>query len=174
MQIVDRLLDALASLFRGLAAFCLAVMLAINALNISWRGLTNHAFDWVFPWTMLLFVWMLFFGFYAYTRGKRDVVVDLVVARMPPAVARLLVILADLIGVAFMAIILSAAPALIDLQLGQMETIALPIYVRSVPLFVSAALVLLHFAVHAYSVLTGRIVPFPRAAEPAVEVGAVE
>ena len=173
MAIVDRFLDLAALLFKWLATGCLAVMVAINSFNIVWRGIFDHAFGWVFGWTLLLFVWMLLLGFFAYVRDRRDVQVDIFMTRLPRPARKVMGIFAALVGALVMVAILRAAPQLLALQTARMDTIDLPIYARSAPLFVSAALVLVHFLNLIVSILRGREAPFESPDEPVIE-GAVE
>lgn len=162
MTALNRFLDVMASAFRVAITAMLGLMLAVNAVNIVWRALTDHAFDWVFPWTMLLFVWMLFLGLYVYMRERRDVVVDIIAANLPALPRIAVAVTSDVIAILVMLLILKAAPGIIRLQLGRMEAIDLPIYVRSIPLFASAALLILHFGAHAIGLLTGSEKAFPR------------
>ncbi len=155
-------LDAIAAVFKAAIALLLLVMLAMNMVNILSRSFLGDAFDWVYHWTMLMFVWMTCLGVYVYMRENRDVVVDLVAARMPLPVRRGLAIFADMTGLLFMYMILSPAQELMAMQTGHMETVALPIYVNSLPLFLSAACLVVHFCLHALHVLTGEINPYPR------------
>ena len=150
-------------------------MLMINAANILWRSLFGVAFDWVFHWTILMFVWLVCLGFYAYLRAGRDVVVDLLATRVPSLFRRGLAVAADLIGLVFMFMILSPAVEFLSLQTGNMETIALPIWVRSLPLFITAVFLTLHFVVHALQVIIGDVDPFAHSQHHAnEEVGAPE
>ncbi|MGV8831583.1 MAG: TRAP transporter small permease [Devosia sp.] len=175
MTMLNRFLDLMATVFRVAITVILGLMLTINAVNIAWRTLANHAFDWVFPWTMLLFVWMLFLGLYVYMREHRDVVVDVIVARLPAPLRTAIAIAGDLIAIVVMALIIKAAPDLIKLQLGNMEAIELPIYVRSLPLFASAALLILHFGSHVIALLSGAQKAFPHDSHTAInEEGAPE
>lgn len=163
LSLAGAVLDATAVVFKAAIAFLLLVMLAINFANIFSRSLLGHAYDWVFHWTMLMFVWMIFLGVYVYMRENRDVVVDLIAARMPLSIRRLLAVFADMTGLLFMYMVLSPALELTSMQTGHMETIALPIYVYSLPLFVSALCLVVHFSLHALHVLTGEVIPYPRA-----------
>ncbi|MEJ8475077.1 TRAP transporter small permease [Roseibium algae] len=155
-------LDAVAVVFKAAIALLLLVMLTINIINIISRSLLNDAYDWVFHWTMLMFIWMICLGVYVYMRENRDVVVDLIAARMPMPIRRALAIFADMTGLLFMYMVLSPALELTAMQTGHMETIALPIYVSSLPLFTSAMFLVMHFSLHALNVLTGEIIPYPR------------
>ncbi len=153
-------LDAIAVVFRAAIALLSLAMLTINMVNIVFRSFLGGAFDWVFHWTILMFVWMVCLGFYVYMRGNRDVVVDLIASRMPAPIRRLLAIAADIIGIVFMYMVLSPAMTLIGMQTGGMESISLPIYVGSLPLFISAACLTVHFALHGVLVAMGEIDPF--------------
>ncbi|RPE72158.1 TRAP-type C4-dicarboxylate transport system permease small subunit [Pacificibacter maritimus] len=155
-------LDAIAAAFKAAIALLLLIMLAINAFNIASRSIIGEAYDGVFHWTMLMFIWATCLGVFVYMRENRDVVVDLIAARMPLPIRKVLGVFADMIGVLFMYMVLSPAIELIGLQTGHMETIALPIYVNSLPLFLSALCLVAHFALHALQVLTGDIEPFPK------------
>ena len=157
---IGAFLDAVAKLFRAAIALLLAAILIINAANIFSRSLFGVAFDWVFHWTILMFVWLVCLGFYAYLQAGRDVVVELIAKRTPMAVRRALAVAADLVGLVFMYMILSPAVAFLSLQTGNMETIALPIWVRSLPLFITAVFLTLHFVVHALQVIIGDVEPF--------------
>ncbi len=157
-------LDAIAAAFKAAIALLLLVMLAINSANILSRSFLGEAYDWVFHWTMLMFVWMTCLGAYVYIRENRDVVVDIIAVRMPLPVRPALAVFADMTGLLFMYMVLSPALKLTAMQTGNMETIALPIYVTSLPLFISALCLVAHFCVHVLLVLTGRLDPYPQSA----------
>ncbi len=164
LSFVGACLDAIAAAFKAAIALLLLVMLAINSANILSRSFLGEAYDWVFHWTMLMFVWMTCLGVYVYIRENRDVVVDIIAVRMPLPVRRALAVFADMTGLLFMYMVLSPALKLTAMQTGHMETIALPIYVTSLPLFISALCLVVHFCVHALLVLTGRFDPYPQSA----------
>lgn len=170
---LNDLLDACGVLFKILAALCLGTMVALNLFNVISRSAFGSAHGWIFNWTLLLFAWMLLLGFFAYVRERRDVVVDIFMARLPAIPRRIGALFVCLVGVAVMVALLRGAPPLIRLQMSNMEAIALPMYVRSAPLFVSAGLVLLHFALDFVLIAFGWRPAFPRDAEPEVK-GAVE
>lgn len=163
MTAIDRFLDMSASVFKVLAAACLAVMVALNMYNVLIRALFDTAYGSIFAWTMLLFAWMLLFGFYAYTRQRRDVIVDVLMTRLPLVLRQAGGMLSCLIGMAFMATILRAGPDLISMQFAPMDMIGLPIWTRSAPLFVSAAFVFVHFATQFVKIARGHLDPFPSA-----------
>ena len=157
---LDKTLDMVARLFKRLATICLLIMVSLNLFNVVTRAAFDHAFGWVFPWTLLLFAWMLFFGFYAYTRGGRDVVVDVLMQRLPKPVRIVGGLFSALVGMLFMIAILRAAPTLISIQTSKMDMVDLPLWARSAPLFLSAIMVFLHMLVTFIHIAAGHFVPF--------------
>lgn len=173
---LHRGLDAVAWLFKVLAVLILAIMVGLNLFNIFCRSFLDHAYGWVFDWTMLMFIWMLLLGLYAYMRERRDVVVDIFMSRLPGIPRRLAGLFACAVGMAVMAAILKGAPSLLVLQTAPMDTIDLPIYARSALLFVSAGLILVHFALDFICIAFGWHEAFAREDEAplAAEKGAIE
>lgn len=157
---LERALVAAERLFLVLANGCLATMLALNLFNIAWRALTERNLNFVWPWTGLLFVWMSFFGFFVIYRRSNDITVDFIVERIGERARQATRILSDVIIVALMALLLAEAPRTLESQVGSMELIPLERYWMSVPLFASAALVLLHFLRDLLAALAGE--PEPR------------
>ncbi|MER5172402.1 TRAP transporter small permease subunit [Thioclava sp. GXIMD2076] len=158
----DSVLDAIAMVFGVICAVILAVMVGLNLYNVLSRSFLGVAYGWIFNWTMLLFVWMLLLGLFVYIRLRHDVVVDIVMTRLPRPVRKLGGLLVCVIGMLTMAAILRGAPELLKLQSKPMEAIALPIYVRSGPLFISSILVFAHFALDFLRILTGQGEAFAR------------
>ncbi|ATI41147.1 hypothetical protein CBW24_03435 [Pacificitalea manganoxidans] len=170
---LHQLLDGVSFAFKIAITLCLAVMVALNLFNVISRSVLGVAYGWIFSWTMLLFVWMLLLGLFVFIRDRRDVVVDVFMTRLPGMPRRIAGLFACGVGVAVMLAILRGAPTLLKLQTAPMDSIDLPIYVRSMPLFISAVLVLLHFLLDFVAIAFGWSQAFPRTEEP-VEVGAVE
>ena len=78
---LDGFLEICGRLFHLLANLCLALMLIGTAFTIVLRPI-NVSFYWLWPWTMVFFVWMSFFGFYAVYRRGKDISVDFIILRM--------------------------------------------------------------------------------------------
>ena len=74
-------MDWLASAFHWAANLCLLLMLAAIAVTILIRpfGLSVY---WLWPWSMQVFVWMTFLGFYVVYRRRKDIAVDFVMRKM--------------------------------------------------------------------------------------------
>jgi TRAP-type C4-dicarboxylate transport system permease small subunit len=151
----ESFLVAAERLFLVLANVALAAMLAINILNIFWRGLTEQNLNFVWPWTTLLFVWMTFFGFFVIYRRAKDITVDYFIDLMGPKAIVATRYLSDIIIVGLMLLLLFEAPRTLASQVGDMELIPLQRYWMSVPLFLSAALIGLHFLMDLIKALQG-------------------
>lgn len=141
MKTFDRTLLALRHLFLTCANLILLAMLVANAVNIFWRAVAGTAFNAVFPWTTLAFVWLTFIGFYVYMFDRRDVSVDLIVKRLPGPLRRLCAILGIVVPLGLLLLILATAPAIIDSQSDRIDMVGVPRYAMVLPLFASAALV---------------------------------
>lgn len=141
----ERILMAAERLFLVLANVALAAMLGINIANIVWRGIAGQNLNFVWPWTTLLFVWMTFFGFFVIYRRAKDITVDYFVDLLGHKALVATRVLSDVIIIALMALLLHEAPRTLASQVGDMELIPLQRYWMSVPLFISAALIALHF-----------------------------
>jgi len=152
---IDTILVSAERLFLILANGCLALMLLMNVFNVGWRAITDRNINFIWPWTGLLFVWMCFFGFFVIYRRSNDITVDFFVDLIGEKARHTTRILSDLIIIALMLLLLVEAPRTLESQVGSMELIALERYWMSVPLFVSAALVALHFLRDLIGALTG-------------------
>ncbi|SOH93933.1 TRAP-type C4-dicarboxylate transport system, small permease component [Monaibacterium marinum] len=173
VRALNRWLDGIAFVFKVAISACLAVMVVLNLYNVISRSVFGVAYGWIFSWTMLIFAWMLLLGLYVFIRHRRDVVVDIFMARLPAMLRRVAGLFTCVVGIAVMLAILRGAPALLQLQTAMMDTIDLPIYVRSLPLFIAAALILLHFTLDFICIACGWVEAFPRQ-DDAVEKGAIE
>jgi TRAP-type C4-dicarboxylate transport system permease small subunit len=69
---LDYILDKFSFAFLVIANICLGLMLVGTFATIFLR-LFNISFYWIWPWTMQLFVWMTFFGFYVVYRQKKKI-----------------------------------------------------------------------------------------------------
>ena len=155
LDLGDRFLAAAEWVFLVLANVALAAMLGINILNIFWRGGVGQNLNFVWPWTTLLFVWMTFFGFFVIYRRAKDITVDYFVDLLGHKALVVTRLLSDIIIVGLMALLLAEAPRTLASQVGDMELIPLQRYWMSVPLFLSAALVGLHFLLDLAKALQG-------------------
>lgn len=175
MRTMERFLDLAGAVFTALAASGLAVMIVINTINIVMRPIFGFSFDFVFPWTLVLFIWASFLALYPLIRSQRDVVVDVIAVRLPRQIRLMVALAADVLGIVLFGMIVSAAPTVIELQLGSMDMIPLPMFIQSLPLFFSASLIVLHLGAHGVGLITGDKVPFDHSHDNApVQEGAPE
>ncbi len=157
---IDQALGLAERLFLFLANLCLALMFVLNVANIAWRGLADISLTFVWPWTLLLFVWMTFFGFYVIYRRSKDIMVDYFVELLGPRAMRATRLLSDALCAGLMLLMLIEAPTTLGNQVGDMELIPLQRYWMSVPLFLASALLLVHFVLDAVKAARGE--PEPR------------
>lgn len=157
---LDRVLWACDHAFLVIANVCLAVMLLGIAVTIVLRPI-NLSFVWIWPWTMQVFVWMTFFGFFVVYRRSKDIAVDFVIMRLGPTMmfaSRLFVAAVILVVIG---VILWQAPLILETQVGVIDGVLTPWgtelerYTLSVPLFVSCALIMLNAFLDILKALSG-------------------
>lgn len=155
LEVSDRVLDFLERVFRVSAEFCLVMMLLANMLNIASRALLDKGVLWVFPWTVVLFVWMVFLCFYPVYRKSKDITVDFVASRLGRTGRFVADLIAHGVVLAVLAVFLLKAPALLSAQASRIEMVGLGRYVLSLPLFMSSALIFLHILLEAIRTIIG-------------------
>ena len=164
IRALDRFLAFSDRAFLVLANGCLALMLAANMVNMAVRALFDTSFVQVWPWTMLLFVWSIYLGFYVLYRRGKDVTVNFLVSRLSPAASHRIQLLVNILIVAFMAVMVVGTWQYLPLQAGVLELVGLPRWVQSVPLLASSALILLNALVQVADLVASGDAPRPRAA----------
>ena len=138
-------------------------MLVANMINMAVRALFDTSFVQVWPWTMLLFVWSIYLGFFVLYRRGKDVTVNFLVSRLARAARRRIQLLINLLIVAFMAVMVVGTWQYLPLQAGVLELVGLPRWVQSVPLLASSALILLNALVEAADLVDSGSAPRPPA-----------
>jgi TRAP-type C4-dicarboxylate transport system permease small subunit len=139
---IERGLAGCETAFLVLANLCLGLMLVGNTANMLARGLFDKGIVWVFPWSVVLFVWMSFFGFYVVYRRGNDVTVDYLHNLSGPQGRKRIRLFANLVVVTVLGSILWQAPKILKAQVGDIELTGLERWTMSVPLFLSSALIL--------------------------------
>lgn len=138
-------LTRLATLFMGLCNICLLLMLVLTAATFLLRPLDISAY-WIWPWTLVLFVWLSFFGLFPLYAHMRDVRVDFLIERLPGIARPLTRLLTNLVALLVMAVLIVHLPRLIEISGGIIEGVALPgghdLQRRAlfIPLFISSVL----------------------------------
>jgi len=153
---LERALGLCERLFLALANLCLAVMLLANMANIASRALFDKGIVWVFPWSVVLFVWMTFLGFFVVYRRGKDITVDFLVDRLGSHARMASRLLVDALVIGLMLIMLYQAPHIVRSQVGSIEMVGLQRYSMSIPLFVTAALIAVDFLLDMIKALMGR------------------
>jgi TRAP-type C4-dicarboxylate transport system permease small subunit len=142
-------------------------MLVANMANIASRALFDKGIIYVFPWSIVLFVWMTFFGFFVVYRRGKDITVDFLIDRLGDRARLASRLLVDVLVIGLMLVMLAQAPHIIRSQVGTIEMVGLERYSLSVPLFVTAALIALDFALDMIKAVLG----YPeRAHEPVGDI----
>lgn len=167
IRALDRFLGFCEHAFLLLANGCLAVMLVANMINMAVRAVFDTSFVQVWPWTMLLFVWSIYLGFYVLYRRNKDVTVNFLVLRLGPETRRRIELLVYLLTIGFMAVMVVGTWQYLPLQAGVLELVGLTRWVQSVPLLASCALILLNALVQAADLFISGATPRPRATEDA-------
>ncbi|MBM3598071.1 MAG: TRAP transporter small permease [Alphaproteobacteria bacterium] len=155
LDAVEQALGAIERAFLFLANVCLGLMLLFNAVNIFWRGIFDISITFVWPWTLLLFVWMTFFAFFVIYRRAKDITVEYFVELLGPKALHATRLFSDALIIALMTLMVVEAPRTLSSQVGDMELIPLQRYWMSVPLFLSVLLILVHFVVDLFRALAG-------------------
>ena len=164
IRALDRFLGLSERTFLLIANGCLALMLVANMINMAVRAVFDTSFVQVWPWTMLLFVWSIYFGFYVLYRRSKDVTVNFLVLRVAPAARRRIQLLVHLLTIGFMAVMVVGTWQYLPLQAGVLELVGLPRSVQTVPLLASSVLILLNALVQVADLMVSGNVPRPRAA----------
>ena len=80
---LDRLGWTMGGIFLWLSNLCLLAMLGLTTATIILRPLSMAPY-WMWPWTMVFFIWLSFFGFFALYARLKDVRVDFLALRLGP------------------------------------------------------------------------------------------
>lgn len=146
---VDTALGLLARVFLWAANICLFLMLLATAATIVLRPL-DISFYWLWPWSMQVFVWMSFLGFFVVYRLRKDIAVDFVMRRIGPGAMVVSRYFVAAVVITVMVIILREAPLVLGQQVGVIDGVITPWgwelerYSLSVPLFASCTLILIN------------------------------
>lgn len=125
VTMIDRALGVVGFVFLQMANLSLGVMTLLTAATILLRPFDINHF-WMWPWTMIFFVWMVFFGLFAVYRLKKDIVIDILISRIHGTAGRILRVLPPIVVLGVSLIILSQVPVLIEAQGGPIDGALLP------------------------------------------------
>lgn len=145
---LDTLNWRLGGVFIFLCNVCLLAMLGLTTVTIVARPFGWSAY-WIWPWTMVFFVWLSFFGFFAIFVRLKDVRIDFLANRMGPAGYAATRTLSDLSALGVCFVLLQQLPTVLATSSGVVDGAIFPggqelmRQALSVPLFMSAALIFL-------------------------------
>lgn len=139
----NRFLDMCEVVAIVIANGLLAIMLVIGFGNIVVREMLGKGIIWIFPWTMVFFVWLVFAGYFIVFRRQADVVLEILVAQFGHAGRLASRVICTLCAVALNAVIIFQLPRILELKRDKVEIVSIPDYAVTLPLFVSAGLVIL-------------------------------
>lgn len=142
---LTKLLSLLEKICLVFSTSAIGAMIALNIVQVFFRYVLNAAFVWVFPVTMLLFIWSTFLGAFVVYRRKKDIVVRFIANLFPTSAQEKLTLCTNVLIILFLLLILFQAPTLIQRQSSIMQVVPLPRYVQALPLFIGLAGMLLEY-----------------------------
>lgn len=158
---IDGALEVLTRIFLIAANLCLLAMLAGMAAIIVLRPL-GISFYWIWPWSMQVFVWMSFIGFFVVYRRGKDIAVDFVVKKMGDRAMRVSRIFVALVMLGVVGVMLSEMPTIFESQVGVIDGVITPWgtelerYSLSIPLAVSCVLIFINTLLELAKIWLGR------------------
>lgn len=151
---------SLGGLFIWLCNLCLLGMFLMTAVTFLIRPF-NYSAYWIWPWTMVLFIWLSFFGFFAMYVRLKDVRMDLIAEKLGPHGMTATRLLTDFVALAICGVLLWQFPHVMETSRGFVDGAImpggqeLPRQVLSIPLFISSALIVLSALVDIAKIIVG-------------------
>ncbi|WP_189443237.1 TRAP transporter small permease [Salinicola rhizosphaerae] len=145
---LDRALWKLGGLSLWACNFCLLIMLGLTAATFLLRPFDISVW-WFWPWTMVMFIWLSFFGFFAIHVRLKDVRIDFLVKRMGRGGDLASRLISDAVALGVCAVLVTQWSSVMSAAAGFVEGAQLPggseLPRRALfaPLFLSSALVAL-------------------------------
>lgn len=121
----DKVLRRAGGVFSFLCSLCLLGMLLLTAATIALRPF-NISFYWMFPWSMVLFVWLSFFGFFAAMIFGRDIRIDFVARQFGNKGHIATRIIGQIVMLWVLFILLREMPDVLNSQTGGVDGASLP------------------------------------------------
>jgi len=153
MKKLERILAAAEQVCLVFCVLSVGAMTGINAVQVFFRYVFNMAAIWVFPLTMLLFIWVTFLGAFVIYRRKKDIVVSFIINLFPAAGRKAIILLTNLLTMALLVWILLEFPMIVKSQAADMEVIPLPRYTQAIPLFIGLLGILLQYVMETVDLL---------------------
>ncbi|HBD89350.1 MAG: hypothetical protein A2092_08515 [Rhodobacteraceae bacterium GWE1_64_9] len=147
LRIFDTVMDRLATISLTGAELLLAAMLLINMVNITMRNFGFGSLLWVSSWTGVMMVWSVFLAFFPMYRRGMDISLSFFVSRFGSGPNRVFQMIGALCGIVVCGVLVAELPQILARQRGVIELVGLQRYWLSIPMVVSSAFIVLHFAV---------------------------
>ena len=142
---LNKFLSLLEKICLVFSTSAIGAMITLNIIQVFFRYVLNAGFVWVFPVTMLLFIWSTFLGAFVVYRRKKDIVVRFIANLFPTSAQEKLTFITNILIILFLLLILFQAPTLIQRQASIMQVVPLPRYIQAIPLFIGLAGMLLEY-----------------------------
>ncbi|MAU21337.1 MAG: hypothetical protein CMH13_12495 [Martelella sp.] len=154
-------LDHLAGLYEAVCVALLAGMLIINAVNIVCRSIFDISLNWVWPWTMVAFLYWVMLAFFPLVQRRKDVSIYILLQYLSPALRQALGIFVALAIMTASGLLIYTFPERFASLRGQIEIVGLPRKILIWPLGASAAPIFLSALLDAVRIALGaRYEPF--------------
>tara|TARA_Y100000590_G_scaffold158958_1_gene182361 strand:- start:668 stop:1177 length:510 start_codon:yes stop_codon:yes gene_type:complete len=146
---INLVLSKIAGLFEFIAILCLSLMLIGTAITIILRPF-ELSFYWIWPWTIQLFVWMCFFGFFPIYMNNSDISVKFLVNKLDQYKLLLSGIFIEFIILTVIGLIILELPTIFSSQVGKIDGVITPWgvelerYTLSLPLAFSCILIVIN------------------------------
>jgi TRAP-type transport system small permease protein len=128
-------------------ASLLALMSGATFLNVVARYLFNSPVEWAEEFSRYSFIWLVFMAAVVATTHKKHIIIDIVVAYLPPRVQAGCRVMADLATLALMGILVVYGWVMVRAATQPMATLGLPQYLVYLAVPVCAALIGWHLLV---------------------------
>lgn len=95
IKIIDSILDISAVL-------AMVIMIFVLGLQIFFRYVLNNALSWVYPFSLIVFIWMIWLGGAAGIRDETQIRIDFAENLLPDKIKRILMPLMSIICILFL------------------------------------------------------------------------
>ena len=144
---VDRITWELGGVFQWICNLCLLAMLGLTTITIIGRPFGFSAY-WIWPWTMVFFVWLSFFGFFAVFVRLKDVRIDFLANQLGALGYAITRLISNLTALALCVVLMWQLPTVLVTSSGYIDGVILPDggelfrQALSIPLFISTGLII--------------------------------
>ncbi|WP_281974660.1 TRAP transporter small permease [Halobacillus litoralis] len=128
-------IQILSRCFQYIAMICLAVMVAMNAWEITARYLWGSSFRWIQEISLLLISWTVFMGFTQVVINKQDIAVDYFVNLMPQKGQTIIRVVNDFfLAISYMILLVITIQMVISHATQTTLIMGMPKYLYTLPL----------------------------------------